>query len=151
MDSAVSGSENPEPQTTPVQNKNDRAELSGVIVTEKREIRNAVKSVRIFQKIREKKRQSDFEKLTPTKKLETLFRMMTERNFNDTLMIMTKTCLDLEVSFEFLYSFIEMGAGEEDFRKLILFRNKEQSQNEEMPTNTEYDEVSMEVEGGFKF
>lgn len=102
-----------------------RTETPGVIVTAKKDTRDLEKHIGFFQKIREKKKISDFEKLSNTKKLETLFRMMSERNYNDTLMIMAKNCLDLDVSFEFLYAFIEDGNREEDFRKLILFRSKE--------------------------
>lgn len=102
-----------------------RTELPGAIVTTKKNTRDLEKRIGFFQKIREKKKISDFEKLSNTKKLEALFRMMSERNYNDTLMIMAKNCLDLDVSFEFLYAFIEDGNREEDFRKLILFRSKE--------------------------
>lgn len=121
----VTTDENVSSVEPPTQNVQTHTEMPGVIVTTKKDTRDLEKRIGFFQRIREKKKISDFEKLSNTKKLETLFRMMSERNYNDTLMIMAKNCLDLDVSFEFLYAFIEDGNREEDFRKLILFRSKE--------------------------
>lgn len=121
----VETNENESTVKSSAQNVQTQPDMQGVVVTTKRNMRDLEKRIGFFQKIREKKKISDFEKLSNTKKLETLFRMMSERNYNDTLMIMAKNCLDLDVSFEFLYAFIEDGNREEDFRKLILFRSKE--------------------------
>jgi len=121
----VTTDENASSVEPPVQNVQTRTEMPGVSVTSKKNTRDLEKRIGFFQKLREKKKISEFEKLSNTKKLETLFRMMSERNYNDTLMIMAKDCIDLDVSFEFLYTFIEDDNREEDFRKLILFRSKE--------------------------
>lgn len=71
------------------------------------------------------KKTSDFHKLTDKQKLEELFKKMNEKMYDEKMIVMIRECIALGVSFEFLYTLIEMDAGAEEFEKLILFRSTE--------------------------
>lgn len=100
------------------------------VITEQKSEKKEMSLAKLFQKLREWKKITSFKKLTDKKKLEELFRMMNGRNYSEKMIIAIRDCIALGVSFEFLYTLIEMDAGEEEFEKLILFRSAEKEEKE---------------------
>ena len=96
-----------------------------MIVEEKEHSKNSIHLVKMFQKLRKWKKTIDFHKLTDKQKLEELFKKMNEKLYSEKMIVMIRECIALGVSFEFLYTLIEMDAGAEEFEKLILFRSTE--------------------------
>ena len=70
--------------------------------------------------------------------------MMKDRNYNEKMVLAARQCVLLKISYEFLYSFIEMDVTEDDFKKLILFRDTENK----MQTETTTSNVKEEPEAG---
>lgn len=121
----------PEVTAEPEHEKNEdtpqQMEEKHDVVETSKDVSEEVKKVTFFQKVRERKRKSAFEKLPDKKKAELIFEIMHEKNYTGEMIISVRTCLDLGVSYEFIYSFIEMGVREEDLKKLILFRTTEKN------------------------
>lgn len=95
-----------------------------MVIMEKDLVREK-KHVVLFQKIRERRRKATFNKLSDNKKMEELFLIMKEKKYTSEMISRVRECLLLNVSYEFIYSFVETDATIEDFDKLIAFRKKE--------------------------
>lgn len=86
----------------------------------------------LFQKIRIQRRKASFGRLPEQRKMEALFAVMKEQNFNAGMYQQVRAALECGVSYEFLYAFVQMeDLKETDLENLVAFRLPEKMKEEQ--------------------